>query len=211
MTQSALCFPRLNTLSLPGLALLAMLFGSPASAAPAQPPDQMVQQTANQVLDRIRQNRDALARNPGQMYQLANELVLPHFDFDFMSQLVLGRYWRDATPQQRQRFSEAFKKMMVRSYGNALLAYRDEQIQWDAAPRLAPGATEASVRSSVIRKNGPPVPINYMLHLKNNDWLVYDITVDAISIVTNYRGAFTAEIKKSGIDGLIARLEQKSS
>ena len=191
--------------------MLAVVAGTQATAAPAQPPDQMVQQTANQVLDKIRQNRDSLSKDPGQMYQLASELVLPHFDFDFMSQLVLGKYWRDATPQQRQRFAEAFKHMMVRSYGNALLAYNNETIKWEPMPKPAPGVAEATVRSSVVRRNGPPVPINYALHVKNNDWLVYDITVDAISIVTNYRGAFTAEIRKSGIDGLIARLEQKSS
>lgn len=192
--------------SLAGLLLLA---STAVNAAPT-PPDQVARETADMILREITTRREELRADPRQLYALVEEKLLPRFDFERISQLTLGKHWKNATPDQRQRFSNAFQRMLVRSYSHALLEYESERIEW-APLRMSPNTREVVVRSSVVRKSGPPIPINYNVHLKNNQWLVYDVTIDAISLVTNYRGTFANEINKNGVDSLIARLEQKQA
>jgi phospholipid transport system substrate-binding protein len=100
--------------------------------------------------------------------------------------------------------------MLIRTYSNAVLEHYKKDIEWEPL-RLPAGATDVTVNSKVIRTNGPPVSINYRVHLVDGSWKVYDVTVDAISLVTNYRGTFTTEIRKSGLDALIAKLESKQA
>jgi phospholipid transport system substrate-binding protein len=187
---------------------LALLAAAPVTAA--VPPDQVARETADMTLRQIRARKEELRRDPNQLYALVEQQILPHFDFERISQLVLGQHWRTASPEQRERFRTAFQRMLVRSYSHALIEYDSERIEW-APLRLSAGATDVVVRSNVIRKGGPPIPINYSVHLKNDRWLVYDVTIDAISLVTNYRGTFAGEIRKNGLDALIARLEQKQA
>jgi phospholipid transport system substrate-binding protein len=189
--------------------ILSLVTTAPAWAI-AAPPDQVARETADMALSEIKARRDELRNDPDQLYRLVEEQILPHFDFDRISQLVLGKYWKQANPEQRERFNSAFQSMLVRSYSHALVEYDSERIEW-APLRMSPGTTDVVVRSNVIRKGGPPIPINYNVHLKNNRWLVYDVTIDAISLVTNYRGTFANEIRKNGLDALIARLEQKQA
>lgn len=191
------------------LAGLLVLASAAVLAAPI-PPDQVARETADTILREITTRREELRANPQQLYALVEEKILPRFDFERISQLTLGKHWKSATPEQRQRFSAAFQSMLVRSYSHALLEYESERIEWSPL-RMSPGTREVVVRSSVVRKGGPPIPINYNVHLKNNQWLVYDVTIDAISLVTNYRGTFANEINKNGVDSLIARLEQKQA
>ncbi len=190
------------------LALPLTLLAAPSSAA--VPPDQVARETADMTQREIRARKEELRRDPNQLYALVEQKILPHFDFERVSQLVLGQHWRSASAEQRQRFSTAFQRMLVRSYSHALIEYDSERIEW-APLRLSPGTSDVVVRSNVIRKGGPPIPINYSVHLKNDRWLVYDVTIDAISLVTNYRGTFASEIRKNGLDALIARLEQKQA
>jgi phospholipid transport system substrate-binding protein len=189
--------------------VISLLITAPAWAV-AAPPDQVARETADVTLRQIKARKEELRSDPNKLYALVEAQILPHFDFDRISQLVLGRYWKDAKPEQRERFNAAFQGMLVRSYSHALVEYDSERIEW-APLRMSPGTTDVVVRSNVIRKGGPPIPINYSIHLKNNEWLVYDVTIDAISLVTNYRGTFANEIRKNGLDALIARLEQKQA
>lgn len=186
---------------------LALLAGAPAWAA-VVPPDQVARETADMTLREIKSRKEELRSEPQKLYALVEQQILPHFDFERISQLVLGKHWKDANPEQRERFSRSFQRMLVRSYSHALIEYDSERIEW-APLRTVPGTTDVVVRSNVIRKGGPPIPINYNVHLKGQEWLVYDVTIDAISLVTNYRGTFANEIRKAGLDSLIARLEQK--
>jgi phospholipid transport system substrate-binding protein len=187
--------------------LLALLTTAPAWAV-AAPPDQVARETADVALREIKARREELRGDPDKLYMLVEAQIVPHFDFDRISQLVLGKYWKEANPDQRRRFSAAFQSMLVRSYSHALVEYDSERIEW-APLRMGQGTSDVMVRSNVIRKGGPPIPINYSMHLKNGEWLVYDVTIDAISLVTNYRGTFANEIRKNGLDALISRLEQK--
>ena len=191
-------------------AMSALPLATPVTVAAAAPPDQVARETADKALREIKSRKAELRSDPNKLYALVEEQILPHFDFQRISQLVLGKYWKDATPEQREHFSVAFQRMLLRSYSHALIEYDSERIEW-APLHMSPGTRDVVVRSNVIRKGGPPIPINYNIHLKNNRWLVYDVTIDAISLVTNYRGTFANEIRKNGLDSLIARLEQKQA
>lgn len=186
------------------------IFASAPLLSATAAPDQVARETADMTLREIKARKQELSADPQKLYALVEQKILPHFDFERISQLVLGRHWKDASPAQRERFSTAFQRMLVRSYSHALIEYDSERIEW-APLRMSPGSTDVVVRSNVIRKGGPPIPINYNIHLKNDQWLVYDVTIDAISLVTNYRGTFANEIRRGGLDSLITRLEQKQA
>ncbi|WJW74848.1 ABC transporter substrate-binding protein [Thiohalobacter sp. IOR34] len=170
-------------------------------------PLQLVKQTSDRMLTVLRAERELLRREPERLYGLVEDIVLPHFDFERMGRWVLGKYWRRATPAQRQRFVEAFRNLLVRTYGTALLEYRDETIRY-LPFRMAPDDTRVTVRTEVLRPGGQPIPINYSMYLAANGWKVDDISIDGISLVSNYRSTFAAEIRQHGLDGLIARLEE---
>jgi phospholipid transport system substrate-binding protein len=187
-----------------GLLVVAMFGGASSAAASAERPEQVVQQTAVQLLDEVRRDRQALQNDPAALHQLVSKLVLPHIDTEYVAQLVLGRYWREATLSQKQRFTAAFAHMLVNTYGNALLAYENEIIEWHPAVTIT--GDNATVRSRVVRANAPPIPMNYSLRLSDGRWRVYDISVDAVSLVTNYRGSFASAIRRDGLEGLITRI-----
>jgi phospholipid transport system substrate-binding protein len=199
---------RTSLLAAMAVAPLLLLATVPATAA--VPPDQVARETADMTLREVKARKAELSSDPKKLYALVEQQILPHFDFERISQLVLGKHWKDASPEQRQRFSAAFQRMLIRSYSHALVEYDSERIEW-APLRMKPGSKDVVVQSNVIRKGGPPIPISYNIHLKNDEWLVYDVTIDAISLVTNYRGTFASEVRKNGIDSLIARLEQKQA
>jgi phospholipid transport system substrate-binding protein len=196
------------------LVLLALACGqasaAPPPVAPHSPPDTLARESSVYLQGEIQKHAAEFSKDPQKLYQFVNESILPLFDFDYTSQLVLGKNWRDANADQRARFTEAFKSMLVRTYAHALLEYRDQKIEWQPLKTPA-GANDVSVESSVIRSNGPPIPMSYRMHQKDGEWKVYDVVIDAVSLVTNYRGSFAAEVRKNGLDSLIARLENKQS
>ncbi len=148
-------------------------------------------------------------RDPNSIYNLLNQIVAPHFDFDATARLVLGHYWRAANPQQQQRFIEEFRTHLVHFYAVSLAKYKDQKI--DYKPLHAPAAAdEVVVNTEVQQQNGLPIPIDYRMHLKDGDWKVYDITIDGVSLVTSNRSNFAAEIQQGGIDTLTDRLAQRN-
>lgn len=170
---------------------------------------QLVVNVSNQVTQALNKEPDLVRRDPNAIYTLLNRIVAPHFDFDATAKLVLGHYWRDANPQQRQRFIQEFRTHLVQFYAVALAKYKDQTI--DYTPRHAPAdADEVVVNTEVQQQNGPPIPIDYRLHIKDGDWKVYDVKVDGVSMVTSNRSSFAAEIRQGGIDALTDRLAQRN-
>jgi len=188
--------------------LLMLALGSGWTVA-ATPPENVVQQTSERMLDALRQNRATIDRDPGQIYALVNQIVLPNFDFELMSRWVLGRAWQQATPEQRRQFTEEFRALLVRTYAKALLEYADEAIK--VSPAGAPAGAEATVRTEVQPKSGRPIQINYSMHLGNDAWKVYDVTVDGISLVTNYRDTFASQVRANGMDAVITDLRRRNA
>jgi phospholipid transport system substrate-binding protein len=197
------------TLVLAGL-LWAAAQASPAIATPqgVQDPQQLVEHTTNSVLTRLQSHQEEMRREPHRIYALIEELVLPHFDFERMSRWVLGRYWNSATPEQRSRFMEEFRNLLVRTYGVALLDYTDEKVQF-LPSRGDPARGEVMIRTT-IEHRGATVAVDYNLFLKDSAWKVYDVTINGVSLVTNYRSSFATEIRKGGIEGLITQLSNRN-
>jgi len=184
--------------------LLGCLFAVQVMAAAS--PDEVVKTTTDQVLTRVRAEEAALKQDTSKLYALVNELIIPHFDFERASQLVLGKYWRTADEAQRNRFQTAFKELMVRTYANALFQYVDQHIEYKPSLKDA-GGQRAVVRTEIIKQGETPIPVNYRMVLKNGEWKVYDVFVDGISLVVTYRDSFASEIRQAGLDSLITHMQ----
>ncbi len=187
---------------------LALLLSS-GSAAAVRPPQEVVQETSARMIDALRQNHAALRQDSSRIYELVDQIVLPNFDFELMSRWVLGRAWQQASPEQRRRFTEEFRTLLVRTYAKALLEYSNEEVR--VPPQPAASGSETTVRTEVQPKTGRPIQINYSMRLGDAGWKVYDVTVDGVSLVTNYRSTFTSQIRNSGLDAVIADLRQRNA
>ena len=189
------------------LSLLAMLAATAALAQEA--PDALVKRTADEILAIVRQDKDLQAGNQQKVVQLAEQKVLPYFDFERMTRLAVGRGWQQASPEQRQALTSAFRTMLVRTYSTSLSQYRNQTIEVKPL-KMAPADTDVTVRTQVVQQGGPPIPIDYAMEKKDNQWKVYDVIVDGASLVTTYRGSFNEQIQKTGIDGLIKTLQERN-
>ena len=192
------------------LGFLLLVVASGALWAAVKPPQEVVQETSARMIDALRKNSATLRQDSSRIYELVDQIVLPNFDFELMSRWVLGRAWQQATPEQRRRFTEEFRTLLVRTYAKALLEYSDEDIRVPPQPSAADG-NEATIRTEVRPKTGQSIQINYSMHLNDDVWKVYDVTVDGVSLVTNYRGTFVSQIRSSGIDAVIADLQQRNA
>ncbi len=188
--------------------LLLLCLCLPLAGQAAIGPQELVQQTTTQTLSRLQSERVALEQNPDGIYDLVKEIISPHFDFIRISAWVLGKHWRTASKEQKLRFVRAFRTLLVRTYGVALLDYTDQEIRY-LPLRDDPTNGDVTVRSEVIQPNGEAVSLNFRLYQRNELWKVYDISVNGISLVTNFRTSFATEIKQAGLDNLIQRLEDK--
>jgi phospholipid transport system substrate-binding protein len=191
--------------------LTALVLGMVCTAGPAlaakgeQPATALVESTANEVLSRLRADPGATTANPGRLFQIAEEVVLPHFDFARMSQRVLGKHWRTASADQRARFIGEFKTLLVRTYATAVSDYRDADITFMPARELATNTFR--VRSAVNRGDGaPPLLVDYDVHQKTDAWKIFDVAINGVSIVISYRAGFNTDITKLGMDGLIEQI-----
>lgn len=190
------------------LAFVAAAFiAMPALAAIA--PDELVRQVTDEVLEVIRQDRDIQNGSTAKVIELVDSKVLPHFNFQRMTALAVGRDWRRATPEQQQRLAAEFKTLLVRTYANALTGYRNQRVVYRPF-RMKPEDTDVLVRTEVQQPGNKPIQLDYSLELRDGAWKVYDVTVAGISLVTNYRDQFAQEVRAGGIDGLIASISSKN-
>jgi phospholipid transport system substrate-binding protein len=189
---------------------VALLVPALALAAPT-PPDQLARETVQSVLSKMEGRRDELRKNPQELYQLIDRELVPLVDLPYMSQLVLGRAWRTATPEQRDRFQTAFKNMLIRTYGNGLLSFDDSQEIEYQPVRAAEGADDVTFRAIVTTDDGQKTPVTFQLHIVDGEWKIYDGSVGNLSFVTNYRGQFNSQIRSGGLEQLIERMESRYS
>jgi len=191
--------------------LLAICFvaGINSTASAGMEPQALVENVANQTIERLKADKAKIKKDPKHIHVLVNELVLPHFDFEQMTKWALGKYWRKAKKDQRAKFIEEFKMLLVRTYGTSLSEYADQVIKFQPfRGKLASG--DVTVRSEVEQPGGFPIPIDYKLHKKNGDWKVYDVKIDEISLIANYRTSFAKQIRRSGLDALLKTLAEKN-
>ena len=182
------------------------------AAANEHPAQKLVVETTNEIMKRLEKEETVVKAEPDRLFDLVNEMVLPHFDFKKMSSWVLGKHWRKASEDQRERFAKEFQTLLVRTYSNALLEAIGKEIEFLPLKSKKKDADEVMIRTEVEQKGGFPIPINYKMHLnKENQWKVYDVVIDNISLVTNYRTSFAKEIRNSGIDKLIESIAERNS
>jgi len=193
-----------------GLFALAMTLLPGSFAVASEAPDVIVKSTTDAVLSEFAQRRDELQADQGKLYELVAEKVLPHMDFKRMSRMVLGRNWKKATPEQQTSFTNEFRSLLVRTYATALFEYSGQPIEY-AAFRMADGADDAQVKTMIDAGAGPKIPLSYSLAKDANEWKVYDVSIDGISLVTNYRSSYSRIVKKNGVDGLIKKLAKKNA
>ncbi len=190
--------------------IIAMLFAigsAMLSVALAQtPPDVLVRTTVEEVMGVLNQNRDRRA-----LQDIAEKKVLPHFDFRAMTQLAMGKSWRDATPAQQKVLENEFRSLLVRTYTAALSDSANVDRKVEVKPvQLKPGEDYTTVRTTVIEPGRPPLSIDYRMTLTDKVWKVTDIVAENASLVISYRGTFATEIRRSGVDGLIKVLADKN-
>ena len=187
-----------------------MSWSQAIAAQQLESPVIMLERTSQQVIKILRDDQELLKKEPERVYKIIDDYILPHLDEVTMAKLAMGKNWRNASKDQKLEFVTEFKNLLVRTYSKSLLEFRDQQINYFPL-KLADDAHKASVKAEVIQPGGPAISMAYRVRIKNNAWKVYDIKIDGISLVTSYRGTFTQEIRKSGIDGLLKYLRDQNS
>jgi phospholipid transport system substrate-binding protein len=194
----------LRAIAVAVIALVAL----PAYAQEA--PDALVKRVSQEALTIIRTDPKVQAGDQARIRELIEAKLAPYFDVDRMTALAMGRSWRQATPEQKKQLAEGFKSLLIRTYANALNQYRSQTLDYDPL-RVAPDATDVTVKTHVVRPGQVPVDIDYSMEKTPSGWKAYDVIVGGVSLVTNYRDEFTQQVQTSGIDGLIRALAAKNS
>ena len=198
----------MTAFALPLTLLLVLSLTVPAAHA-QQKPDEIVKEAVDRVRGLIEENAETYRSDPNAFYKMVDEEIVPNFDMPYITRLVLARHAREASNEQRRRFAVAFKNMLVRTYADAMLEYNDAvQTEW-APLRMAADADQATVQSRLLREDGPPIPIGFVMHKVDAGWKIYDITVEGLSLVTNFRAQFNQEIRANGLDALIQKMESR--
>jgi len=192
------------------LFLSLAVYAATGFAASTQP-DELIKATSEKVLSALEQNKEKYDQQPEELHALVKDIILPHLDFRAMSKLALGKNWRKANNAQQERFVDAFKSMLIRTYSKSLTEYAGQEIKFLPYRPPEEGKRTVKVKTVIRQSNGPEIPIDYSLRIKDDIWKVYDIKIDGISLVTNYRNSFASDINRVGIDGLIDKLLAKSS
>ena len=194
---------------LAGLLAICCLAAAPARAAEVTAPDALAKSVTDDVLAVLRTDKDIQSGNTKKVVDLVEKKVLPHFDFVRMTQLALGRNWREAGPEQQKLLVNEFRGLLVQTYAATFTAYKDQVIEYRPL-RSQPGDTEVVVKSQIQQPGGRPITVDYRMHRLDSGWKVYDVVVGELSLVQNYRGSFETEVRKGGIDGLIKTLADKN-
>ena len=194
--------------------LLSLLFSlfvveTPALAQEVQGPDTLIKHVTEDVLTVVRQDKEIQNGNTQKAIALVEAKVLPHFNFQHMTALAMGRDWNKATPEQKKRLSDEFNTLLVRTYSNSLSSYKNQTVVYKPT-KLSGTETDVIVKTEILQPGNKPVQLDYALEKLAGGWKVYDVIVAGISLVTNYRDTFTQEVRASGIDGLILMLTNKN-
>lgn len=195
---------------LAAISCLFLLFAIPVTTqADEVTPDVLVKKVTDEVLDIIRKDKEIQSGNTHKAADLIEAKVLPNFDFDRMTALAVGRDWRSSTPEQKKALTTEFHTLLVRTYANALTAYKNQTIDYKPF-KMASGETDVTVRTEVKQAGAKSISIDYSLQKDSGAWKVYDVIVGGVSLVTSYRDQFKQEISAGGVDGLVKSLKAKN-
>ena len=187
--------------------LVLLVFATPALSG--QSPLELVRDTSTQMLMTVRDEKTSISQNPARLHEMVSENVMPYFDFERMARWTLGKYWRNASLEQREEFVKEFRALLVRSYGRVLVDYADAEIVY-LPFRMKDDETQVKVNTELSRPHDNSVKITYNLHRTTSGWKVYDVVIEGVSLVTNYRSSFMSKVRQDGIDQLIYLLAAKN-
>lgn len=192
------------------LAATVAMFASAADVAGQEAPDALVKRITADVMETAKNDKEIKAGNRRRILQVVEEKILPHVDLERTVAMAVGRYWREATPQQRRQLTEEFRTMLVRTYAGALSLVGDQKLVYMPL-RASPDDTDVTVRFEVRQLRGrDPVQVSYRLYKAADGWKVYDVNVLGVWLVETYKSSFSNEITRSGIDGLIRTLSDRN-
>jgi phospholipid transport system substrate-binding protein len=180
-----------------------------SSAAEIIPPDVLAKNTTNDVLRIVKQDKDIKNGNNKKILDLVEQKILPNFDFRQMTQLAVGKNWGKATPEQQESLVSEFRTMLVRTYSTSLSSVADYKIEFKPL-KATNGETDVTVNTEVSKPGAPPIPIDYRMEKSEAGWKVYDVKIDNVSMVTVYRKSFDSEVRKGGVEGLLAALSRRN-
>lgn len=195
--------------------IIALFFGgllviaSVCARADTPGPDELIRTTVDEVLTIVKQDKEIQAGNQKKVLELVEAKVLPHFNFERMTRLAVGKAWRTATPEQKKTLVTEFRNLLVRTYTSAYTRYRDQNVEIKPL-KMPAGANEVTVRTLVVKQGAQPIAVDYEMEKTADGWKAYDLSVEGASLVTTYRGTFTEQIQQSGIEGLIKTLVEKN-
>ncbi|MFM7625666.1 MAG: phospholipid-binding protein MlaC [Gammaproteobacteria bacterium] len=196
-----------------GLALVALTLSASVSAQTKNvdnsDPTKLIETSANLMVSELDARRAEFRKDPAKLHALVERVLLPNFDVDHSARLVLGKHWRTASPEQRQRFIDGFYGSLMTNYGDAMIEFTGDRIRV-LPSTVAPDATSAVVRTEVKRSNGQKIPVNYSMRKTEQGWMAWDVVIEGISYVKSFREDFGAEIDQKGIDAMIQRLEAQN-
>lgn len=198
-----------NLLNVLWALFFSLLMIAPSAFAQEDSPDAMIKSVTEEVLSIVRQDKDIQSGNTQKAISLVETKVLPHFNFQRMTSLAVGRDWNKANAEQKKRLTEEFKTLLVRTYSNALTGYRNQTVRYRPT-RMQAGDTEVVVKSEILQPGNKPIQLQYSVERQNEGWKVYDVVVAGVSLVSNYRSTFNQEVSANGIDGLIKMLVDKN-
>jgi phospholipid transport system substrate-binding protein len=194
-----------------GLGLgLVLGFNASAALAADTAPDVLARTTTQEVLAILKQDKDLKSGNLSKVYQLVEAKILPNFDFNRMTQLALGKHWPRASAMQKQALVTEFRNLLVRTYSSSLTAFTNQTVEFKPLA-MKPGDTDVTVHSEIRQPGAQPIPIDYSMYLTAFGWKVYDVSIDNVSLVTNYRASFANTIREKGIDGLIKAMAEQTA
>jgi phospholipid transport system substrate-binding protein len=191
------------------LALVALTFAGYAAAQEVEAPDVLIKRISEDVMATAKADKAIQSGDSRRIQQLVDEKILPYVDFQRMTALAAGRYWRDATPDQQKQLTTEFRSLLMYTYSGAIAQIRDQKLEYRPL-RASPADTEVIVNTQVLQPRGEPIQLSYRLAKSPAGWKIYDVNVLGAWLVETYKGSFAAEISKSGIDGLIKTLSDKN-
>jgi phospholipid transport system substrate-binding protein len=188
---------------------LSIVSAVSAFAQENETPDALIKNVTEEVLSIVRQDKDIQSGDTHKIIELVDAKVLPHFNFQRMTALAMGREWNKADPDQKKRLVEEFQTLLVRTYSNALTGYKDQTVRYKPT-KMPDGDGDVVVKTEILQPGGKPIQLDYSLGKGPEGWKVFDMIVAGVSLVTNYRDTFTQEVRANGVDGLIKMLSDKN-
>ena len=176
----------------------------------AQPtPDVVISGTVDKVLTELEANRSGFNEDPKKLYDMVEQYVLPVVDVEKVSKLVIGKYWRRSTPEQRDKFISEFKTFLMKSYAQGLFQYSGQKITYQ--PARYNEKKDKAIVDAILQSSDRNIPVAFKLQQGEDDsWRIYNVVADGINLITNFRTSYTSIIQRQGMDGLIDSLAMKN-